>query len=195
MPKLPAQNISSDLEIVDKTRYSRGELTVPKAPKHHIVFKHHLKLSLVLLATCVVLGLVFVAGKSMITEKVVEEEADSGQVQPTYTDESFKGYTDDDYKNLKIDNYVWVLVEKVDVRNRVVEGYDFNNPEKKYAVKFGEKADMFWLTAPNESGTGGGERKTLEFEKTVPGTLLNVLSFEDPREHTTLTVVTAERLI
>lgn len=198
MPKLPEEKNANILEVADKGSYNRGELTIPKIPKHRIVFKHHFKLVLILLAVCVMLALVFAAGKPLINrdkQGEVQTQAPDTASVPSYTEESFKNYTEEDYKAVNPENSIWIVVDKVDLQNKVVEGREYDDVGKKHAVKFGQKAEFYWVSAPNEDGTGGGKKIPVEFGQLVNGSVIKVLSFEDPKVSVTLTVVSAERIV
>lgn len=84
MPKLPQQQQTSTLEVLDKKSYNTGELTVPKIPKNRIVLNNHLKLVLALLVLIAVLiGVYFAfgrfAGKSSDTNE--ENVSANGQFE------------------------------------------------------------------------------------------------------------------
>lgn len=197
MPNLPRQNKTNLQEVLNKSGDTAGEIPVFKAPKHRIVFKHHRKLALILFLVFVVLGLVFMVGKPSPKKEVVLQDpvVESEVLETTYTDQSFKQYADQDYANFKIDYSTMLVIEKVDLENKVVVGYEFDNPDKKHNVKFGDKAQLYWITAPTEAGEGGGEKKQLDFEAIMVGSALNIFTFENPKDNINLTAVSAERIV
>jgi len=64
MPKLPQQNKTNVLEVIEKKSYNTGKISFPKVPKHRIVLKNHLKLVLALLVLIALLiGIYFAFGR------------------------------------------------------------------------------------------------------------------------------------
>lgn len=197
MPKLPQQNKESSLEVLDKKVYSTGELTFPKIPKHRIVFKHHMKLALILLAVAVVLGLVYMAAKPMFNNKVKDEVALNDLDKSKNKDEltaGFVNHTDQDFESVKAENKIVLIVDKVDLESGIIEGEDLDNPGKRFKIRVVEKSKIYWVSAPDEQGNGGGIKTDLSLNDIKNGGAFDMFVIEDPGQATNLTLISGRRI-
>lgn len=177
MPKLPEGKSSSILEVAEKQSYNRGEIKISKAPRHRIVLGHHFKLVAILTAVCVMLGLVFVAGKPFLNKAKVEETP-----APKSELENFKAPNEAYLKYPNLEYQISLTVDRVDGEQKLIYGTNLFADGKQYVVRVQEATQIVVSRAPNEPVLFSTESANFKnFEQITQSRRVSVIATEDPQ--------------
>lgn len=177
MPKLPQNQNSSEQEIVDKRIYSTGKISIPKAPKPHIVFNSHIKLALVLLSVVVVFSLIYLVGKP-----ILNLWQPRGVSQEMVRDvDKFKSPDEKAIKYLKLEYSLTLIVDRVDLDNHLIYAKEEGSEGNEYVVRVVPGTKIQKLPEGNKPVVFATDSADLrKIEDITPGVRLSVVATEDP---------------
>lgn len=180
MPKLPAEKRSSVLEVAEKDTFNRGELVIPKVTKHRIVFKHHIKLALILLGVCIILAGIFVSAKKFIA---VDKQEDARQESNVV---EFKEPNPAVLKYPNLEFATHMIVDSVDKEKRIIYGKRINFETQESTEVAVRVIDSTEITRQPSRGEASPTPDIRTLEDIKQGNLLVILATENPNENKNL---------
>lgn len=181
MPKLPQVNLNSDLEVVEKSKFDRGGIVVPKKVRKSVV-KSHFKLVLALILVIVLLGLLFVMATPFVRKTQPNLEEQNVENVAQNNTQNFKDWDEEAYETIDPARSKNFFVDKVDKDKGILEALVADNPEERYFVRVSDKTKIVDSDAVAASGSTPSGSVELALGDINYGAIISVISLDDPKE-------------